>query len=68
MEGCGPRSRPRLGFGCGLFNLEVGLLFFDTTSTYFEADPDIAGGDETDAPAFRALAHSKDHARICRSW
>jgi len=46
-------------FACAdLLNLEVDLLFFDTTSTYFEAEPD-------DAPAggapFRALGHSKDH-------
>jgi transposase len=48
-------------FACAdLLNLEVDLLFFDTTSTYFEADPDLEG-DETDAPPFRALGHSKDH-------
>jgi hypothetical protein len=43
-----------------LLNLEVDLLFFDTTSTYFEtdeADPPTEG-----APAgFRAFGHSKDH-------
>ena len=43
-----------------LLNLEVDLLFFDTTSTYFERDePDAAG--EDGAPAFRAYGHSKDH-------
>jgi transposase len=43
-----------------LLNLEVDLLFFDTTSTYFERDtPDGAGEDGT--PAFRAYGHSKDH-------
>ncbi len=43
-----------------LLNLEVDLLFFDTTSTYFERDePDPAGDDG--APAFRAYGHSKDH-------
>ncbi len=49
-------------FACAdLLNLEVDLLFFDTTSTYFEADPDAAG-EEVDAGApFRALGHSKDH-------
>ncbi len=42
-----------------LLNLEVDLLFFDTTSTYFERDtPDEPG--ENDAPAFRAYGHSKD--------
>ena len=43
-----------------LLNLEVDLLFFDTTSTYFEAEPDIGGEDAEQAP-FRALGHSKDH-------
>jgi transposase len=43
-----------------LLNLEVDLLFFDTTSTYFERDePDPAG--EDGQPAFRAYGHSKDH-------
>src|SRR5215212_10084286 len=47
-----------------LLNLEVDLLFFDTTSTYFERDePDAETADEDGAtrPAFRALGHSKDH-------
>ncbi len=48
-------------FACAdLLNLEVDLLFFDTTSTYFEAEPDVLDG-ETVAPPFRALGHSKDH-------
>jgi len=48
-----------------LLNFEVDLLFFDTTSTYFERetpDPDVL--DEDGAlitPAFRAYGHSKDH-------
>jgi hypothetical protein len=43
-----------------LLNLEVDLLFFDTTSTYFERDePDAAADDGR--PAFRAYGHSKDH-------
>jgi transposase len=48
-------------FACAdLLNLEVDLLFFDTTSTYFERDePDGAG--ERGEPAFRAYGHSKDH-------
>jgi len=48
-------------FACAdLLNLEVDLLFFDTTSTYFERDePDAAG--EHGEPAFRAYGHSKDH-------
>jgi transposase len=48
-------------FACAdLLNLEVDLLFFDTTSTYFERDePDPVG--EHGEPAFRAYGHSKDH-------
>ncbi len=48
-----------------LLNLEVDLLFFDTTSTYFERDsaeePVLdEHGNET-APAFRTHGKSKDH-------
>jgi transposase len=39
-----------------LLNLEVDLLFFDTTSTYFEAD-----SEEPDEGGFRRYGHSKDH-------
>ena len=39
-----------------LLNLEVDLLFFDTTSTYFERDDEEAG-----EGAFRVYGHSKDH-------
>jgi transposase len=47
-------------FACAdLLNLEVDLLFFDTTSTYFERDEPEAGPDG--APGLRALGHSKDH-------
>jgi transposase len=43
-----------------LLNLEVDLLFFDTTSTYFETDEADAPTDA--APAgFRTFGHSKDH-------
>jgi transposase len=49
-------------FACAdLLNLEVDLLFFDTTSTYFEAEPDPVGEETDEVPAFRALGHSKDH-------
>ena len=49
-------------FACAdLLNLEVDLLFFDTTSTYFEAEPDSDGGEEQEQAPFRALGHSKDH-------
>jgi len=39
-----------------LLNLEVDLLFFDTTSTYFERDTEEDGED-----AFRRYGKSKDH-------
>jgi transposase len=39
-----------------LLNLEVDLLFFDTTSTYFERDTEEPGDE-----AFRRYGHSKDH-------
>jgi len=48
-----------------LLNLEVDLLFFDTTSTYFERDEpeqDIVDQDgNVIRPAFRVRGHSKDH-------
>jgi transposase len=48
-----------------LLNLEVDLLFFDTTSTYFERDtedPDPVDG-EDGVLGFRRYGHSKDHRR-----
>jgi Transposase DDE domain len=43
-----------------LLNLEVDLLFFDTTSTYFEIEaPDTPREGET--VGFRTHGHSKDH-------
>src|SRR6266496_4431150 len=53
-------------FACAdLLNLEVDLLFFDTTSTYFERDEpesDVLDADgEVITPAFRVHGHSKDH-------
>ena len=48
-----------------LLNLEVDLLFFDTTSTYFEreqAEADVLDENgEIITPAFRAHGKSKDH-------
>jgi transposase len=56
-----------------LLNLEVDLLFFDTTSTYFETDEadepqprnergELADeGDAVRAAGFRSYGHSKDH-------
>jgi transposase len=55
-----------------LLNLEVDLLFFDTTSTYFERDtedPDPADshngadGAASGGRGFRRYGHSKDHRR-----
>jgi hypothetical protein len=47
-----------------LLNLEVDLLFFDTTSTYFERDtedaPADAEGGEQAGSGFRRYGHSKD--------
>src|SRR4051794_39165024 len=45
-----------------LLNLEVDLLFFDTTSTYFERDSEDGdtGADGSDR-GFRRYGHSKDH-------
>ena len=39
-----------------LLNLEVDLLFFDTTSTFFQRDTEESG-----SGAFRVYGHSKDH-------
>jgi transposase len=46
-----------------LFNLEVDLIYFDTTSTYFETDnqDEAEDGDEDNANALRQRGHSKDH-------
>ena len=48
-----------------LLNLEVDLLFFDTTSTYFEIDeadaPKLDDQGNVAKPAFRAYGLSKDH-------
>jgi hypothetical protein len=48
-----------------LLNLEVDLLFFDTTSTYFEIDepdaPELDANGRVVEPSFRTYGHSKDH-------
>jgi transposase len=49
-----------------LLNLEVDLLFFDTTSTYFERDTEDPDHDPAEdgsvrSPGFRRYGHSKDH-------
>ena len=47
-----------------LLNLEVDLLFFDTSSTYFEReqpDEELVDEDGTTRPPFRTFGHFKDH-------
>jgi transposase len=43
-----------------LLNLEVDLLFFDTTSTYFERDTEEAPSQQQPAGGLRRYGHSKD--------
>jgi Transposase DDE domain len=44
-----------------LLNLEVDLLFFDTTSTYFEIEEEDDSADDPDSEALRRFGHSKDY-------
>lgn len=46
-----------------LLNLEVDLIYFDTTSTYFEVDAPDGGeeGVEDNSNALRQYGHTKDH-------
>lgn len=44
-----------------LLNLEVDLVFFDTTSTYFERD--IADDPDGEGSSLRQYGHSKDHRK-----
>jgi hypothetical protein len=44
-----------------LLNLEVDLLFFDTTSTYFAIEDDDGDAGDQEAQALRRFGHSKDH-------
>jgi transposase len=46
-----------------LLNLEVDVLFFDTTSTYFERDGADGDGDGDGDAALRRFGHSKDHRK-----
>jgi hypothetical protein len=43
-----------------LLNLEVDLLFFDTTSTYFERDTEEAPSEQAPEGGLRRYGHSKD--------
>ena len=55
---CGERVQESVFFSvANLLNLEVDVIFFDTTSTYFEIDPDEESGEG----GLRRLGHSKDH-------
>jgi hypothetical protein len=68
---CAERVQESVFFSvASLLNLEVDVVFFDTTSTYFEIDVDDPleddGDDEVQASAgerssLRRLGHSKDH-------
>jgi hypothetical protein len=69
---CSERVQESVFFSlANLLNLEVDVIFFDTTSTYFEVDVDeetVEGAEEAaDEPAaattrpLRRLGHSKDH-------
>ena len=62
---CSERVQESVFFSVAhLLNLEVDVIFFDTTSTYFEVDVDDVP-DEVAEPAgeapLRRLGHSKDH-------
>ena len=44
-----------------VINLEVDLIYFDTTSTYFETDPDLSkDNDEPNLTGLRQYGYSKD--------
>jgi hypothetical protein len=66
---CSERVQESVFFSlANLLNLEVDVIFFDTTSAYFEVDVDEDAGDEqgsadesTGERPLRRLGHSKDH-------
>ncbi len=68
---CSERVQESVFFSVAhLLNLEVDVIFFDTTSTYFEVDLDDPGDDEEEQAGelaaagegpLRRLGHSKDH-------
>ena len=62
---CAERVQESVFFSvASLLNLEVDVVFFDTTSTYFETDVDDPTDDEgpdADERGLRRLGHSKDH-------
>jgi transposase len=61
---CSERVQESVFFSVAhLLNLEVDVIFFDTTSTYFEIDLDEAADEEEPdgETRLRRLGHSKDH-------
>lgn len=44
-----------------LLNLEVDVIFFDTTSTYFETEAEDGGDEEAGLAGLRRFGESKDH-------
>jgi len=62
---CSERVQESVFFSVAhLLNLEVDVVFFDTTSTYFEIDVDDPNDDESEIAGdgtLRRLGHSKDH-------
>jgi transposase len=72
---CAERVQESVFFAvASLLNLEVDIVFFDTTSTYFDTEVDDPADDDEDAPdgepghgsagaggSLRRLGHSKDH-------
>jgi transposase len=62
---CAERVQESVFFSVAhLLNLEVDVIFFDTTSTYFEVDADEDADDEEEQAGegpLRRLGHSKDH-------
>ena len=72
---CSERVQESVFFSlANLLNLEVDVVFFDTTSTYFEVDVDDEASDDEDGGGegpLRRLGHSKDHrtgGRPCGSF
>jgi Transposase DDE domain len=66
---CSERVQESVFFAvANLLNLEVDVIFFDTTSTYFEVDVEedadnaaVADDEEPTEGPLRRLGHSKDH-------
>jgi hypothetical protein len=72
LLGCAKRVQESVFFSlANLLNLEVDVIFFDTTSTYFEVDVDAAAEEEAvgeptgEKPL---LGHSKDHRPDLPQW